>query len=202
MIADAKRGDIDVTATAYAQAFLGETPTPYGPVRGLDADALTVNPYLGADSLAPFVEAARQSGAGVFVLVRTSNPGAADVQELMGDGESVSLRVGGMIAELGEPGSGGAGLSDIGAVVGATAPELLEELREPMPHAVFLLPGVGAQGGRVEDLAAAFAPGPAGGLVSARAGSSTPTRGRRRPCGRRAARGGEAAEKWRGASAS
>ncbi len=75
VIADAKRGDIDVTAAAYAQAFLGETPTPFGPVAGLGADALTVNPLLGADSLAPFVDAARACGAGLFVLVRTSNPG-------------------------------------------------------------------------------------------------------------------------------
>jgi orotidine-5'-phosphate decarboxylase len=171
VIADAKRGDIDVTAAAYAQAFFGETPTPYGPVAGLQADALTVNPLLGADSLQPFVQTARERGAGVFVLVRTSNPGAADVQELaLAGGGSVSERLARIVAELGEPGVGAAGLSDVGAVVGATEPDRIETLRAAMPQAPFLLPGVGAQGGKVETLAAAFAPGPGGGLVSSSRG--------------------------------
>ncbi len=167
VIADAKRGDIDVSAAAYAQAFLTETPTAFGPVAGLQADAVTVNPLLGRDSLAPFVSAARSRAAGLFVLARTSNPGAADVQELeLRDGGLVSDRVAGLIRELGESGTGQSGLSDIGAVVGATAPDRLAHLREHMPNTVFLLPGVGAQGGRVEDLAPAFAPGSAGGLIS------------------------------------
>jgi orotidine-5'-phosphate decarboxylase len=167
VIADAKRGDIDVSAAAYAQAFIGATPTPFGDVEGLGADALTVNPLLGADSLAPFVDGARRSGAGLFVLVRTSNRGAADVQEQeLAGGGTVSDRIAALVAALGSDGVGLSGLSDVGAVVGATAPERLEALREAMPHAVFLLPGVGAQGGRVEDLAAAFAPGPAGGLIA------------------------------------
>ncbi len=171
VIADGKRGDIDVTAAAYAQAFFGETPTPYGPVEGLRADALTINPLLGLDSLQPFIEAARRAGSGVFVLVRTSNPGAADLQELvLESGETVSERLAAIVAELGARGTGAAGISDVGAVVGATAPKRLEALRAAMPAASFLLPGVGAQGGRVEDLAAAFAPGPAGGLVSASRG--------------------------------
>ncbi len=171
VIADAKRGDIDVSAAAYAQAFLGQTETPYGPVPGLQADALTVNPLLGAESLEPFVTVARERGAGVFVLVRTSNPGAADVQELeLRTGESVSARLAAIVADLGETAVGPAGLSDVGAVVGATAPQRLEALRAAMPHAVFLLPGVGAQGGRVQQLAAAFAPGRAGGLVSSSRG--------------------------------
>jgi orotidine-5'-phosphate decarboxylase len=171
VIADAKRGDIGVTAAAYAQAFLGETPTPFGPVPGLGADALTVNPLLGVDSLEPFVAAARPRGAGLLILVRTSNPGAADIQDLaLADGSPVSERLAGIVAELGAPGVGAAGLSDIGAVVGATAPGRLEALRARMPHTVFLLPGVGAQGARVEDLAPAFAPGRAGGLISASRG--------------------------------
>ena len=171
VIADAKRGDIDVSAAAYAQAFLGETPTPYGPVAGLGADALTVNPLLGTDSLRPLLDAAREHSRGVFVLVRTSNPGAADLQErMLADGQTVSERLASMVAALGAAEVGAGGLSDIGAVVGATAPERLQTLRELMPHAVFLLPGVGAQGGRVADLAAAFEPGPAGGLVSASRG--------------------------------
>jgi orotidine-5'-phosphate decarboxylase len=171
VIADAKRGDIDVTATAYAQTFLGETPTPFGPVAGLGADAMTVNPLLGADSLEPFVTTARARARGLFVLVRTSNPGAADVQEReLEDGESVSDRLADLVGDLGVVGVGRHGLSDIGAVVGATAPERLGALRERMPRAVFLLPGVGAQGGRVEDLAPAFVPGRAGGLISASRG--------------------------------
>jgi orotidine-5'-phosphate decarboxylase len=174
VIADAKRGDIGVTAAAYAQEFLGETPTPFGPIAGLAADAMTVNPLLGGDSLEPFVTAARAAGAGLFILVRTSNPGAADIQErALADGRSVSDRLADLVDEIGSDGIGHQGLSDIGAVVGATAPGRLGALRERMPHAVFLLPGVGAQGGQVEELAAAFAAGPASGLVSASRGIVT-----------------------------
>jgi orotidine-5'-phosphate decarboxylase len=168
VIADAKRGDIDVSARAYGEAFFGGTETPFGAVPGLAADALTVNPLLGADSLAPLAQAAREHTGGLFVLVRTSNPGAADVQEQnLAAGGVVSDALAGLVEALGATGVGPAGLSDIGAVTGATAPECLQTLRRAMPHAPFLLPGVGAQGGRVEDLAAAFAPGRAGGLVSA-----------------------------------
>jgi orotidine-5'-phosphate decarboxylase len=171
VIADAKRGDIDVTASAYAQAYFGTTPTAYGPVEGLGVDALTANPLLGIDSLEPLVREARAHGGGVFVLARTSNPGAADVQgQALQSGGTVSDRLAQMIARLGDGGVGGSGLADIGAVVGATAAEQLAKLREQMPNAVFLLPGVGPQGGRVRDLAAAFAPGRAGGLVSASRG--------------------------------
>lgn len=171
VIADAKRGDIDVSAAAYAQTFFTATPTPYGEVSGLGADALTVNPLLGLDSLQPLVDGARSTGAGLFVLARTSNPGAADVQELeLAGGGIVSERLAQMIGGLGVEGIGRCGLSDVGAVVGATAPERLERMRSLMPHAVFLLPGVGAQGGSVEALAPAFAPGRAGGLVSASRG--------------------------------
>jgi orotidine-5'-phosphate decarboxylase len=171
VIADGKRGDIDVSARAYGQAFFGSTETPFGTVSGLGVDALTANPLLGRDSLDPLLVAARAAGGGLFVLVRTSNPGAADIQGLeLPGGDSVSMRLAALVAALGEPGCGGRGLADVGAVVGATAPERLAELREAMPAAPFLLPGVGAQGGRVEDLAPAFAPGPAGGLVSSSRG--------------------------------
>jgi orotidine-5'-phosphate decarboxylase len=168
VIADGKRGDVSVTSAAYGQALFGGTPTPFGRVAGLGADVATVNPLMGADSLAPLVSAARAQGAAVLALVRTSNAGASDVQELeLAAGGTVSERLARLVEELGAPGVGALGLSDVGAVVGATAPERLERLRELMPHAVWLLPGVGAQGGRVEDLAAAFAPGRAAGLVSA-----------------------------------
>jgi orotidine-5'-phosphate decarboxylase len=166
VIADAKRGDVDVSAAAYAQAFFGETQTPYGPVAGLGVDALTVSPWLGADSLAPFVEAARRRGSGLFVLARNSNPGAADLQDRELAGGTVSEAAATMIATLGAGGIGRSGLSDVGAVVGATAPHQLERLRALMPNAIFLLPGVGAQGGQIATLAPAFAPGRAGGLVT------------------------------------
>jgi orotidine-5'-phosphate decarboxylase len=165
VIADAKRGDIDVSASAYAQALVGSTQTPFGEARGLGADAFTANPLLGVDALQPFAAAARAADAGIFVLVRTSNPGAADVEDLeLAGGGSVWERLARIVAELAEPGDG---LSEIGAVVGATEPAHLARARELMPRTPFLLPGIGAQGGRVEDLAPAFAAGRAGGLVSA-----------------------------------
>jgi len=168
VIADGKRGDIPVSATAYAQALVGGVETPFGPLQGLGADLVTVNPLMGSDAIEPFVTAARATGAGVLVLVRTSNPGAADIEDLtLRDGGPVWERVASLVDGLGRPGVGAAGLSDVGAVVGATAPEHLERARELMGGAPFLLPGVGAQGGRVEDLAPAFAPGRAGGLVTA-----------------------------------
>lgn len=163
VLADAKRGDIGVTAEAYTQALLTGSATPFGPVAGLGADALTVNPYLGDDALEPFVA----SGRGLFVLVRTSNPGAASLQDAeLASGDRVWEHVARMVDRLGG-GPGASGLADVGGVVGATVPGHLARARELMPHAVFLLPGIGAQGGRVEDVAPAFAPGRAGGLVTA-----------------------------------
>lgn len=168
VVADGKRGDIDVSARAYAEGLLGEVDTPHGPVKGLGADLLTVNPLMGADAVAPFVEVARRSGAGVLALVRTSNPGAADIEDLpLRSGEPVWERIAALVQQLGCDGVGDNGLSDVGAVVGATVPAHLARARELMPSAVFLLPGVGAQGGRVQDLAPAFAPGRAGGLIAA-----------------------------------
>jgi orotidine-5'-phosphate decarboxylase len=168
VIADGKRGDISVSAAAYAQALLGGLESPFGTVPGLGADLLTANPLMGADTLEPFVSAARDAGAGVLVLVRTSNPGAADIEDLkLEGGGAVWERVARIVDALGAPAVGEAGLSDVGAVMGATAPGHLVRARELMANATFLLPGVGAQGGRVEDLAPAFAPGRAGGLITA-----------------------------------
>jgi orotidine-5'-phosphate decarboxylase len=168
VIADGKRGDIAVSAAAYASAMFGGIETPFGGVAGLRADLVTVNPLMGRDAIEPFVTAARASGGGVLVLVRTSNPGAAEVQDLrLAGGEAVWERLAAIVAELGAEAIGGNGLSDVGAVLGATARDHLARARALMPAAPFLLPGVGAQGGRVEDLAAAFLPGPAGGLISA-----------------------------------
>ncbi len=168
VIADGKRGDIDVTAAAYASALFGGAETPFGSVPGLGADLVTVNPLMGRDAIEPFVLAARGRGAGVLALVRTSNPGAADVEDLeLAGGGTVWERLAAIVAELGAGGVGTSGIADVGAVIGATEPRHLERARELMAHATFLLPGVGAQGGRVEDLAPAFAPGRAGGLISA-----------------------------------
>lgn len=165
VLADGKRGDVPVTARAYAQALVGETPGPFGPVEGLGVDAFTANPLLGRDALEPLIEAASEAGAGCFVLVRTSNPGAAEIQD-EGD-PPLHERLARIVDELGRDRRGECGLSAACAVTGATRPEHLGRLRELMPHAVFLLPGVGAQGGRVEDLGPAFAPHPAAGLVTA-----------------------------------
>ena len=167
VIADGKRGDVPVTAAAYAQALVGATNTPFGPVAGLGADAITANPLLGRDALEPLIDGAVEAGAGVFVLVRTSNPGGADLQDRDVEGAPLYEALARLVAEAGEGSRGQAGLSSVGAVTGATRPDLLARLRELMPHAVFLLPGVGAQGGTVDDLAPAWASHPAGGLVTA-----------------------------------
>lgn len=169
-IADGKRGDVPVTAAAYAQALVGSTPTPWGDVPGLGADAFTANPLLGLDSLEPLVTAAEDAGAGIFCLVRTSNPGAADVEDLPAPERPLHERLAALVDGLSERLAGSSGLSGAGAVVGATEPEHIGRLRELMPHAIFLIPGVGAQGGRPEQLGEAFAPGPAAALVAASRG--------------------------------
>ncbi len=164
VLADGKRGDIDVSAAAYAQSLVGQTTTPFGIVDGLGADAFTANPYMGIDTLSVLIDSARANDAGVFVLVRTSNPGAADFEDLeLADGGTLWERVAETVDRLAGEGE----LSDVGAVVGATAPQHVARMRELMPRAIFLLPGIGAQGGKIEELAPAFAPGRAGGLVSA-----------------------------------
>jgi len=163
VIADAKRGDIGSTAHAYAAAFL----EPRGGAPPL-ADALTVNPYLGGDSVEPFVAACRRNGAGLFCLVKTSNPGGADVQDvtLAGAG-ALWEHVAGLVHAWGEDLVGDRGLSAVGAVVGATFPREVARARDLLPRSVLLLPGIGAQGGAPADVAAAFAAGPASALVAA-----------------------------------
>jgi orotidine-5'-phosphate decarboxylase len=163
VLADGKRGDVPVTAAAYGQALVSSTPSPFGAVDGLRADAFTANPLLGRDALEPLVKTAREHAAGAFVLVRTSNPGAADILDvLLASGEPLWERLARMVAELGH-----GKIADVGAVMGATEPQHLARARELMPATPFLLPGIGAQGGDVGALAPAFAPGRAGGLVTA-----------------------------------
>jgi orotidine-5'-phosphate decarboxylase len=163
VIADGKRGDIGSTARAYAAAYL-EPRADGQPL----ADALTVNPYLGEDGIEPFLQAVRLHGAGIFVLVRTSNPGAADIQDLvLSDGTALWQHVAKLVAEWGEPLVGERGLSSVGAVLGATVPRAVGEARRAMPQSVLLLPGVGAQGATPADVARAFTSGPASALVTA-----------------------------------
>jgi orotidine-5'-phosphate decarboxylase len=167
VVADGKRGDVPVTAAAYAQGLVGETPTPWGPVAGLGADAFTTNPLLGADALEPLVAAAESAGAGVFALVRTSNPGAADIQDQPSPEQPLHERLAALVDGLSERLLGAGGLSGMGAVVGATEPGHIARLRALMPRSIFLIPGVGAQGGQPQLLGAAFGPGPAAALVPA-----------------------------------
>lgn len=149
---------------------MGETPTPWGPVRGLGADAFTANPLLGRDSLEPLIAAAEQAGAGIFALVRTSNPGAADLQDLPAPEAPLHERLAGVVDELSPRLLGASGLSGVGAVLGATEPRHFARMRELMPRSIFLIPGVGAQGGRPELLGAAFSAGRAAGLVASSRG--------------------------------
>ena len=153
VIADAKRGDVPSTARAYVAAF--------APL----ADAVTVNPYLGYDSLEPFFA---RDGLGVFVLVKTSNPSSVDLQDLpLADGRPLWQHVAGLVDRWGADLVGESGLSSVGAVVGATFPQEVAEARRLLPRSVLLLPGVGAQRARAGDLGQAFSVGPAGALVSA-----------------------------------
>jgi orotidine-5'-phosphate decarboxylase len=167
VIADGKRGDVPITASAYAQSLFTGIETPFGPVAGLGADAATVNPLLGADALEPLVVAAARSGAGVFALVRTSNPGASDLLDLPVGGSPFHELLAGLVADRAERLAGACGLSGMGAVVGATEPRHIARLRELMPASIILLPGVGAQGGSAGRLGPAFAPGQAAAIVTA-----------------------------------
>lgn len=150
VIVDAKRNDIGSTAEAYARAYLGRNASAW------HADALTVSPYLGDDSLAPFVDVAQQNSAGVFVLVKTSNPGGKFLQDKPSNGRPLFAEVAQRVERLAAATAGACGYGAIGAVVGATYPAQLVELRQTMPHTWFLVPGYGSQGGTAADVAAAF----------------------------------------------
>jgi orotidine-5'-phosphate decarboxylase len=158
VIADGKRGDIGSTARAYASAYIeGDEPL---------ADALTVNPWLGRESIEPYLAASRRYGTGIFCVVKTSNS-AGDVQDVkLSDGRLMWHHVAQLVAEWGEDLVGEHGLSSVGAVVGATHPRAVGEARKLMPQTVLLLPGLGAQGAKASDLARAFTSGPASALVS------------------------------------
>ncbi len=150
VILDGKRNDIGSTALAYARGYLGRDASPW------QADALTVSPYLGDDSLEPFADVARQRGAGVFVLVKTSNPGGRMWQDLECDGRPIYGHVAQYVEGLAMSTRGDCGYGSVGAVVGATYPAQLAELRAAMPHTWFLVPGFGSQGGTARDVMGAF----------------------------------------------
>lgn len=163
-ILDAKRGDIASTAEAYADAAF----------RAANADALTINPYLGRDAVEPFLSAAKAAGRGVFVLVRTSNPGAGLFQDLVCDGRPVYRHVAEAVAGWNAPTIGQCGLGDVGAVAGATHPAELRELRAAMPDVWLLVPGYGAQGGTAADVKAAYRPDGLGAVVNSSRGVTFP----------------------------
>jgi orotidine-5'-phosphate decarboxylase len=163
VIADAKRGDLESTAEAYAEGFLGDLPDTMGPL----TDALTVNPYLGSDGLRPFLAAAARGGKGLFVLVRTSNPSASELQDLKSEGRPLYLRVAELVAGWGAELLRKCGLSAVGAVVGATASREAALVRQALPRSPFLVPGFGAQGAGPEEVRPHFLPGGRGALVNA-----------------------------------
>ena len=162
VLVDAKRGDIGSTARAYAAAFL--EPRDGSPPL---ADAMTASPYFGSDGIEPFLAASRRYGSGVFFLVRTSNAGAADIQDAtLSDGRPLWQLLAELVRDWGEPLVGEHGLSNVGAIVGATVPRNVSEARRLMPQTPILLLGIGAQGATPADVARAFTSGPASALVS------------------------------------
>jgi len=167
-IGDVKRGDLGATAEAYAQAHLAAGAD-------FEADAITVHGFMGGDSAAPLVEAAVKAGKGLFVLVRTSNPGAKDLQDLPTDAGPVFERMAALVRAWGAPHRGRGGLSVVGAVVGATWPAESARLRSLLPDAPFLVPGYGAQGATAKDVTAAFLPGGRGAVVNASRSITFPT---------------------------
>ena len=162
VICDGKRGDIGTTAEAYARAYLAGADPQAAPWQ---ADALTVNPYLGRDTLEPFVKVAVERGAGIYVLVKTSNPGSASFQDQMADGATIFQLVAGVVEELACQTSE-EGFGCVGAVVGATYPHELTQWRSLMPHVPLLIPGYGSQGGAAKDVASAFLENGLGAVVN------------------------------------
>ncbi len=170
VITDGKRNDIGTTMQAYAAGHLGEAEINSKLFAPFDGDALTVNGYLGTDGIAPLTEICKQRDRGIFVLCKTSNPSSGELQDRLIDGEPVYLHMGRMCESWGKDLSGKYGYSGVGAVVGATYPEQLTELREKLPHTFFLVPGYGAQGGGAKDVAGAFDSNGLGAIVNSSRG--------------------------------
>ena len=168
VIADIKRGDIGSTAQGYSNAYLGKTKIGEKEESIFDVDFVTVNPYMGTDCVKPFIEDCKKYGKGIFILVKTSNPSSGELQDVkLENGEEVYVKVAKLVEEWGKDLRGENGYSSIAAVVGATYPKQLKEIREIAPHTYFLIPGYGAQGGKVEDIALGFDKNGLGGIVNA-----------------------------------
>ncbi len=167
VIVDAKRGDIGSTAEGYSNAYIGRTPLLDKKEAIYDADFVTVNPYLGSDGIKPFVKDCAEYGKGIFIILKTSNPSSSELQDLKTDGEEIYKHMGKLINEWGKDLIGENGYSAVSVVVGATHPKQLEELRQIMPNAFFLIPGYGAQGGKAEDIALGFDQNGIGGIINA-----------------------------------
>jgi orotidine-5'-phosphate decarboxylase len=169
VIADAKRNDIGSTAEAYSRAILGETNLGAAKSQSfMGADCITLNGYLGLDGIQPFLDQCHKGGQGVYILVRTSNPSAGDLQDLvLNDGRTVYEAMADKVSEWGRDLMGQSGYSSVGAVVGATWPRQAEKLRQIMPHSLILVPGYGAQGATADDAVASFGPDGQGAIVNA-----------------------------------
>ena len=171
VIGDIKRNDIGATATAYAEAYLGKTRVGDTEIAPYGCDSVTVNGYLGTDGIQPLLEVCGQEDKGIFVLVKTSNPSSGELQDKpLADGNTVYRAMGAMCEGWGEKLPGKYGYSGVGAVVGATYPAQLEELRAAMPHTFFLVPGYGAQGGAADDVAPGFDKNGLGAIVNSSRG--------------------------------
>lgn len=168
VIADIKRGDIGSTAQGYSNAFLGKTKIGEKEESIFDVDFVTINPYMGTDCVKPFVEDCKKYGKGVFILVKTSNPSSGEIQDVKTEnGEEIYTKVAQLVEKWGEELRGEYGYSSIAAVVGATYPEQLKQIRKTAPHTYFLIPGYGAQGGKAEDIALGFDNKGLGGIINA-----------------------------------
>ena len=171
VIADMKRGDIGTTAKAYSNAFLGKTKIGEQEESIYDVDFVTLNPYMGIDAIKPFIEDCKKYDKGAFILVKTSNPSSGDLQDLkLENGEEVYTKVVKLVEEWGADLVGKYGYSSISAVVGATYPKQLQDLRKIAPHTFFLIPGYGAQGGKADDIALGFDENGIGGIVNSSRG--------------------------------
>lgn len=167
VIVDAKRGDIGTTAAGYSNAFLGKTKLKNKEEFIFDGDFITVNPYMGTDTIAPFLEDCKKYNKGIFVLVKTSNKSSGELQDLeLKNGKKVYEEVAELVKKWGKEYIGENGYSDVAVVVGATYPEQIKEIRKIIPNSYFLIPGYGAQGGKTKDIALAFENG-LGGIVNA-----------------------------------
>lgn len=169
VIGDVKRGDIGSTSEAYAVAHLGKVQVGSKKIAAFDEDFATVNPYLGSDGIKPFINVCKEENKGIFILVKTSNPSSGEFQDRLIDGKPLYEHVGAKVAEWGEECMGD-NYSYVGAVVGATYPEMGRTLRKIMPKAYILVPGYGAQGGKAEDLKAFFNEDGLGAIVNSSRG--------------------------------